>query len=145
MVADVAGGHGELSFWLHEFGKRPVIIDPRDATFPRWIHRKLRKRAIGSGRLTQIERWQNLVEDVDLSSFDLVVALHPDEATEPALRAAIAYNLSFAIVPCCVHPLDGIKRSSREWLDYLACVTSDIQIAKLPISGANVVLWRHVT
>jgi hypothetical protein len=41
-VADVAGGHGELAFWLSELGLRPTIVDPRPATFPRWIHRTLR-------------------------------------------------------------------------------------------------------
>jgi hypothetical protein len=28
-VADIAGGHGELAFWLGELGLRPTIVDPR--------------------------------------------------------------------------------------------------------------------
>ena len=55
-VADVAGGCGELAFRLHEVGKRTVIIDPRDATFPRWVHRTLRKRAVRMGTLPRLER-----------------------------------------------------------------------------------------
>lgn len=141
-VADVAGGHGELAFWLHELGKTPVIIDPRDTTFPKWIHRTLRKRAIRSGKLTTLKRLRKTVEEVDLNAFDLAVALHPDEATEPVLRTAISHNVDFAIVPCCVFPLDGIKRSRQEWVAYLASLAPGTQVAKLPISGANVVLWR---
>jgi hypothetical protein len=80
-VADVAGGHGELAFWLAELGLRPTIIDPRPATFPRWVHRTLRKRAVRGGpgsRRVNIERLLAPVEEVDLRRFDLVAALHPD-------------------------------------------------------------------
>jgi hypothetical protein len=141
-VADVAGGRGILAFRLYELGMQPVIIDPRDATFPRWIHRTLRKRAIRTGKRITIGRVQKRVQDVDLGAFDLVVALHPDEATEPALRAALSSGVDFAIVPCCVFPLDGIKRSRQAWVSYLASLAPGIQTTKLAISGANVVLWR---
>jgi hypothetical protein len=101
---------------------QPVIGEPRASTFPRWVHRTLRKRAVRDGRPTTIERVPRRVEDVDLSTFDLIVALHPDEATEPTPRAAVAYGVDFAIVPCCVFPLDCIKRSRDEWLTYLAAL-----------------------
>ena|SRR5947209_12733827 len=139
-VADVAGGCGELAFRLHELGKRTVIIDPRDATFPRWVHRTLRKRAVRTGTLPRLERVPKDIEQVDLRGFDLIVALHPDEATEPALRAAVRHDVDFAIVPCCVFPLDGVKRSKREWLDYLMSLAPDIRTAELPIAGDNVIL-----
>ena len=35
MVADVAGGHGELAFWLAELVLRPVVVDPRPAALLR--------------------------------------------------------------------------------------------------------------
>lgn len=48
-------------------GKDPVIIDPRDRTFPGWVHRELGKRAVREGRLSAIDwtepdyrRWDNL-------------------------------------------------------------------------------------
>jgi hypothetical protein len=138
----VAGGHGELAFWLQEYGKRPVVIDPRDTTFPRWIHRTLRKRVVRAGQRSAIERWRVCVGDVDLRSFDLIVALHPDEATEPALRAAVTHAIDFAIVPCCVFPLDGVARSRQAWVSYLASLADGTQLTELPISGANLVLWR---
>ena len=153
-VADVAGGHGELAFWLAEMGVRPTIIDPRPATFPRWVHRTLRKRAVRQGpggpgnpggKPVSIERLLAPVEDVDLRPFDLVAALHPDAATEPAVRAAVAQETDFAVVPCCVFPLDGIRRSRAAWLAHLASLAPGVRVSALPIEGANTVLWWRAT
>lgn len=36
--------------------------------------------------------------------FSLVLACHPDQATDPALDYALEAELPFAIVPCCVFP-----------------------------------------
>lgn len=36
--------------------------------------------------------------------FSLVVAVHPDQATDPALEYALEAGAAFAIVPCCVFP-----------------------------------------
>ena len=142
-IVDVAGGHGDLAFWLHQLGTRPVIVDPRESTFSGRVHRSLRREAIRTRRLVRIERRRVSVEDLDLREFDLVVALHPDVATEPALRAALAYSIDFAVVPCCVFPLDGTKRSQAEWLRYLASLGPGIVLTELPIVGANVVLWKR--
>jgi hypothetical protein len=142
-VMDVAGGHGDLAFWLHRLGKRPVVVDPRESRFSGRIRRALRKEAMRTGRLVQIERRCARVEDIDLREFDLIAALHPDEATEPAVRSAIAHGIDFAVVPCCVFPLDGVKRSQAEWLRYLASLAPGIAMTSLPIVGANVVLWKR--
>jgi hypothetical protein len=83
------------------------------------------------------------VEDTDLRPFDLVVALHPDAATEPAVRAAVAQEIDFAVVPCCVFPLDGIRRSRAAWFTHLASLAPRACVSALPIDGANVVLWRR--
>ena len=143
-VADVAGGHGELSFWLAELGLRPVIVDPRPATLPRWIPRTLRKRAVRDGRPAGIERVIQRVEDADLGRFDLLVALHPDAATEPVVRKAVAQGVDFAIVPCCVFPLDGRPRSREAWLTDLMTLAPGARVSALPIGGANAVLWRCI-
>jgi len=141
-IADVAGGQGELVFWLYELGKKATIIDPRETALPRWIRKMLRKRAVRGERLVHIDRLKRSVEETDLSPFDLVVAMHPDKATEPTLRKALECDLDFAIVPCCVYPMDGQRRSSEEWISYLASLSSGIKTTCLPISGANTVLWR---
>ena len=144
-IADVAGGHGELSYWLHELGRDAVVVEPRDVRFPRWIQRDLRKRAVRDGHLTIIERVTLPIEQVDLGAYDLVVALHPDQATEPAVRAAVAHGVDFAVVPCCVFAMDGTKYSSQGWLDYLASLAPGTRTGRLPIEGANTVLWRSGT
>jgi hypothetical protein len=140
-IADVAGGRGELAFRLFEYGKQPAIIDPRSTTFPRWIHQSLRKQTLCTGKRQCIERRQARVEDVDLQVFDLIVALHPDEATEPVIRTAIASGIAFAVVPCCVFPLDRISRTQEEWICYLEHLAPGIQRGILSIAGANSVLW----
>ena len=90
-----------------------------------------------------IDRLKKSIEEIDLNPFDLVVAMHPDKATEPTLRKAIEHDRDFAIVPCCVYPMDGKRRSSEEWILYLASLGSGIRTTHLPISGANIVLWRN--
>lgn len=142
-VADVAGGVGILSYYLYELGHRPTIIDCRLTRLTNYYRRRLRKRSLREGRDIQIRRLIKPVQEADLQEFDLVLALHPDQATEPAVRAAIKHGKSFAVVPCCVFPIDGVKRSREEWLKHLSSLAPDVATATLPMDGANVVLyWR---
>ena len=141
-IADVAGGHGELSYWLGKLGRASVVVEPRPCALPRWIQRDLRKRSVREGRLASIEVRRERVQDVDLASFDLLAGLHPDQATEPLVRAAVNAGIDFAVVPCCVFPLDGRHYSYDGWLAHLAGLAPGTRIARLPIAGANTVLWR---
>jgi methyltransferase family protein len=141
-IADIAGGHGELSFWLHEFGHTSVVIDPRPSRLPPKLARELRKRAVRTGEVMTIERRTARIEEVDLSEFDLIAALHPDQATEPAIRAAVAAGVAFAVVPCCVFAADGRSYSREGWIDHLAALAPGIRRSTLPISGARTVLWH---
>jgi hypothetical protein len=142
-IADVAGGHGRLSYHLHQHGFAATVIDTRRAELPRRMQRTLRKQSIEQRRLIEIPRVIARVQEVDLGPFDLIVGLHPDEATEPAIRSAIALGTQFAIVPCCPYPIDGIRRSEANWLEYLASLSPDVETATLPIDGANRVLYRR--
>lgn len=142
-VADVAGGHGELAYLLFDLGKEPTIIEPRDATFPRWIHREIRKRAVREDRFVKIERVRRLVEEANLRRFDLIVAMHPDQATEPAIRAAIEHDLDFAVVPCCPFPLEGRKSFGKEWIRHLASLSPGIRTTRLDFAGPSTCLWRN--
>jgi len=142
-VADVAGGRGGLSFRLWELGIESVIIDPREVRFPHRIRRALRKKSIQEGRIVDIRHIRKDVRDVDLGEFDLIAGLHPDDATEPALRAAAICQKDFAIVPCCVFPMDGVKRSREEWFSYLASLVPGTNVTTLPIEGANEALWKR--
>ena len=40
----------------------------------------------------------------DLADCDVLVGMHPDQATEPIVDAALAMGKPFAVVPCCVFP-----------------------------------------
>jgi hypothetical protein len=106
------------------------------------MHKELRRKSADQGRLIQIPRLVQRVQDTDLRAFDLIVALHPDEATEPAVRSAVEFDKDFAVVPCCVFPIDGLKRSVEEWHEYLTSFSPDIVSTELPVNGANTILYR---
>ena len=48
---------------------------------------------------------------------ELVIGMHPDQATEPLVNLAIRHRKPFAVVPCCVfaheNPGRRLKSSSR--------------------------------
>lgn len=142
-IADVAGGRGTLSYFLRELGYESTIIDSRDARMPRFMRRSLRKQSMKLGRLVEVPRVVGTVQEVDLRGFDLIVALHPDEATEHAVRSAIALGKDFAVVPCCSFPIDGVRRSTENWREYLASLSPDIVTTTLPVDGANTLLYRR--
>jgi hypothetical protein len=93
--------------------------------------------------VTTVRRVAARVEDISLAGFDLVAALHPHQATEPAIRAALASGLDFAVVPCCVFAADSSRYTREEWLDYLASLAPGIHRDELPITGSRTVLWRR--
>lgn len=141
-VADVAGGRGNVSYFLRDLGYDATVIDDRVTRLPSWMHREMRKESVKQGRLMEIPRIVKRVQDVDLRPFDLIVGLHPDEATEHVVREALEHGKDFAIVPCCVFPSDGIKRSKEDWCTYLMSLSADIITTSLPIEGSNRVLYR---
>jgi hypothetical protein len=141
-VADVAGGRGLLSIELRQLGFAPTIIDPRLATnLPHRVRKELRKEALRTGRVPRVPRLQARLEELDLSPFDLVAGLHPDQATEPLVRRATELGKPFAIVPCCVMPLDGIGRSYDVRVAYLAGLAPGSWQAELAMEGARTVIW----
>ena len=97
---------------------------------------------------------------------DVIIGLHPDEATEPLVDAAIRYGKPFALVPCCVFPtlfphrflplsppLDEVLgtdksepkqrpvRSHADFLQYLQLKSDAIQVGFLPFQGKNKLLF----
>jgi len=142
-VADVAGGRGLLSLELRQLGFTPTIIDPRLVTnLPHRVRRALRREALQTGRVPRVPRLHARLEEVDLSEFDLVVGLHLDQASEPLARRAVELGKPFALVPCCVMPLDGLGRSYADWVTYLAALAPGSRIAHLPMQGANMAVYR---
>lgn len=86
-----------------------------------------------------------------LQKCSAIVALHPDEATDAAVDAAVQSKTPFAIVPCCVfsrlfpnRKLPGTNQpvsTYQDLLDYLAGKHVSIKRAELPFEGANTILW----
>ena len=76
-----------------------------------------------------------------LDAAAVVVGMHPDEATEPIVDQCIRLGKPFAVVPCCVMPLDGSRMSKEAWFDYLAAKHPAIQRRFLNFAGANEVLY----
>jgi hypothetical protein len=140
-VADVAGGNGELGFLLqNELNREVTVVDPGVRPFPKWIRDYLDESNQGT---LEPRRLKTRVDEVDFKQFNLIVAMHPDEATEPAIRAAISFGIDFAVVPCCPFPLEGKKQFGKEWIRYLAALAPDIRTTRLGFSGPNTCLWRR--
>lgn len=155
-VLDVAGGKGELSRELLSQGvcERVLLVDPRCDLHkcpPGLVHRK---EPFGS-------EWS-----VDGERIDLVVGMHIDEVTEPAIEwfvlvllvlgsvsrdvssRAVAKKLPFAVVPCCVFvemfPREGRVTTYEQLLVWLV---ERFGAAKdfLPLQGRNVVIHSQIT
>jgi hypothetical protein len=143
-IADVGGGRGLLSAELLIAGCIPTVVDPRPVgKLPHKVRRKFRKLALRCGRLPGLARCRIRAEALMPWDYDLIVGLHPDSATEPVVRLAVAARKPFAVVPCCVMPLDGRGRSFKEWVEYLRSLAPGCHLAKLGMTGANIVLFWH--
>jgi hypothetical protein len=136
-VMDVAGGGGLLTLELIKRGLKSTVIDPRQTNIPHKVRKQLRKEAMAGAKFRSVRRIRESIETIDLLPFDLVVGMHPDAATEWIVRRAVAAQKAFAVVPCCVMPIDGVHRSLDEWLDYLVSLAPGSRIITLPFDGRN--------
>lgn len=84
---------------------------------------------------------------------NLIVGMHPDQAVDTIVDAALALDISFFVVPCCTYSqefphrrLENGKSVTKyeELLEYLQNKSSDIQREVLPFEGKNVCLYRVV-
>ena len=94
-VADVAGGGGMLSFMLAQKGFDCTVIDPRKTDLPKEYRLKTRRGQKG------FTRQRKLFSCNDIDEYDLIVGLHPDEATKEICLSA--KKKPCIIVPCCNH------------------------------------------
>jgi hypothetical protein len=107
-VGDIAGGRGHLQTALRDAGFKEVV------TFD--------KRPVRAAKTRYFNRLFTLEERTPL---DLLVALHPDEATDVTIAAAIKRGVPFAVCPCCIKPtvlkpsFGSTKISYRTWIHRL--------------------------
>ncbi len=74
---------------------------------------------------------------------DIVVGMHPDEATAEIIVGAEANGKKWAIVPCCIKGLDahGVN-GFRNWVKKLKSLSKgEVIESTLPFNGKNTVLW----
>ena len=86
-----------------------------------------------------------------LASASMLIGMHPDQATEPIVDAALRHRVPFAVVPCCVFARELPKTlpsgegvfTYNQLLTYLQGkpVDGTARRARLPIAGRNVIIY----
>lgn len=80
----------------------------------------------------------------------VVLAMHPDSATEDVFALALKHNKPFAVAPCCVFwkrdpqrrtPQGKPVRTWEQFCDYLQAKDTRIQRITLPFPGRNIILY----
>lgn len=126
-VADIAAGKGYLSLALKERGFDNVTAFD------------IRSRVVKGLRFF---RRNFTVEDA--RDFDLLIGLHPDEATDVIIFAATKFGKKFAVVPCCEKTLVS-KYWGGGWLKHLSKISSENgvepKVCQLKMTGRNIVMW----
>ncbi|KAG2379501.1 hypothetical protein C9374_006618 [Naegleria lovaniensis] len=152
MVLDVAGGKGEVSFYLlTEYGIQSTVIDPREAT----LSEKQLQKLHGTGTSIQYvheyftsseQDWSDQFRELIMNS-SIIVGLHPDQATEAIIDVSLRYHKPAVVVPCCVFPslFPNRKLTSGEhvvnyvsFIEYLLEKDQHLmQLDYLPVIGMN--------
>jgi len=75
---------------------------------------------------------------------DLIVGMHPDEATAEIILAAKKNNLPWAIVPCCLKGKESKNvQNFTDWINKLKNFDYPCNEAILKIKGKNKVLFKQ--
>lgn len=120
-VADIAGGKGYLQINLRNLGYKVTTFDKRKG-------RKNRP-----GRFQYQYRFFN--ENIE-EEFDLLVGMHPDEATDIIIDEAGNRRIPYAIVPCCVKPSIIRMRENYNYTNWIKNLKSFAESKSLTSSKA---------
>lgn len=126
-IADVAAGKGGLRAALYRLGYRNVTCFDRRP--------KMAKRPY--------YRYGLFRADTEPESFELVVGMHPDHATDEILEYALTRRIPFAVVPCCTRPSAWPYSGPSDypaWMSHLRDTVArraHVHEIRLPIRGAN--------
>lgn len=128
-VADVAGGKGYLQVALRTLGYNVTTFDKR------------------KGRKNRPNRFQYQYRYFDKKikdKFDLLVGMHPDEATDVVIAEAAKRKIPFVLCPCCIMPNAIVYWGVHKywsWFEHLEKEAKkrgyDTQRAKLPMNGKS--------
>jgi hypothetical protein len=131
----VADGNLELSKCFVRYGYSVTVVEP-----------KPRLKSVSKTFLTKIKlikKW--FVRDDGFKDSDLIVGMHPDEATIEILAWANKNNKPFCVVPCCIM---GDSRYTvnchkhRDWIERLSRINTGTQKEILNINGKNTMIFK---
>ena len=135
-VADVAGGIGLTSHYLNLLDFQSTVIDPRRIQHSNNI-------PISYYHFTQLKRIRSEFNASMIPDYDLIVGLHPDQATEVIVHAS--RHVPIAVVPCCNFWTGVEDHGSPSLVSTISlCLNKhDIPFRQtaLPMSGKNIVIW----
>ena len=132
-ILDVACGDGRLAVALSKvFPFAEIVgVDPK----PRGNKRKIK---FLRGKFP---------ERVKIKQYDLIVGMHPDEATWDIVKQSCYHRIPFSVVPCCLlhTPPFFQKGNMQTWVRFLYEYSNQHNMrtthTTLPMNGANQVLF----
>jgi hypothetical protein len=134
-VADIAGGKGYLQTALRSYGYNVTTFDKR------------------KGRKNRPNRFQYQYRFFDHrieEEFDLLVGMHPDEATDIIIAEAARRKTAYAIVPCCIKPTVSKMKFTNaynytNWIKHLKDFAKELKLtvnkAYLRMTGKRLILY----
>jgi len=142
-IVDVAGGKGYLNLAL------------LDLDYPKVTTYDVRV----SGRIKGIEYKTKLFNSSAADDYDLIVGMHPDEATDHIIVEAGKRTIPFIVCPCCVKPSAVPfwgNYNRRNWLSHLLSLAErsgmETTMTTLPMNGRNEIIigkpkhcWQNMT
>lgn len=151
-VLDVAGGNGEISRTLHELGVPSNLLDPNPRCGDSPPFETLPYALNGNG--SDLTNRSDKIGDI-IRNCSFICGMHPDQATEPIVDLALALNVPFAVLPCCVMPsLFPHRRQKRHndpvrsysafcqyLLDMAPPTCLAFRVGHLPFIGSNKVIY----
>ena len=132
-ILDIAGGKGQVARKLANKKRRVHVID----VDPRFEGRPHPRIFYQSGWFEE--------DSIIGKRFDLVVGMHPDEATGEIIRYAIKHEIPFSVVPCCIKGRDAQNIGSfADWMKRLSSIAVkagySVQQDKLKMRGKNYII-----
>ena len=132
-ILEIAGGKGILARKLANKKFRITVIESK----PRF-------KGGNHGKIKYMEG--TFSEDYSKVKCDLIIGMHPDEATSEIIRYAGKHRIPYAVVPCCHVGKDAHTIGKyRNWLNKIKSIAAQSQLTvnefALRMNGRNIVLF----
>jgi hypothetical protein len=133
-ILDIAGGKGQVARSLANKGVRVHVIDAQ----PRLNGNSHSRISYQSGFFESSHTLRTHVKP------DMIVGMHPDEATGEIIEFAVRHELPFAVVPCCRKGRHAKNIANfNAWIKKLKSLAKGYEIKEhmLKMRGKNLVLY----